>query len=61
MNNITIENLTNYIMSVQSMVDRINIMQSSGSADFTHLNKRIEVVEKFEDLLLTELSAIYEK
>lgn len=61
MNNITRENLTNYIMSVQSMIDRINIMQAEGKNDFTHLNKRIKMVEKYEDLLLTELSAIHNK
>lgn len=61
MKNTTIENLTNYIMSVQSMVDRINIMEATGSSDFSHLNKRIEVLEKFEDMLLAELSAIHSK
>lgn len=61
MDNTTRENLTNYIMSVQSMIDRINIMQVEGKCDFTHLNKRIEIVEKYEDLLLSELSSVHNK
>lgn len=61
MNNTTRENLTNYIMSVQSMIDRINIMEVEGKCDFTHLNKRIEAVEKYEDILLAELSSVHGK
>lgn len=58
MENNIIENLTNYIMSVQSLVDRINIMQTNNSIDFTHLNKRIEVLERYEDKILLELGGI---
>lgn len=55
----TIESLTNYIMSVQSMVDRINIMERDKSLDTTHLQKRIDVIQQFEDEVLNGLSAIY--
>lgn len=55
----TIECLTNYIMSVQSMVDRINIMERDNSLDTTHLQKRIDVIQQFEDEVLSALSGIY--
>ena len=35
----TIENLTNYIFSVQSLVDRLNIMQKERNLDFDYINK----------------------
>ena len=54
----TLENLTNYIFSVQSLIDRLNIMQTKGEIDFTYINKRIEVIEKFEDKLILELGGI---
>ena len=54
----TIENLTNYIFSVQSLVDRLNIMQKEKNLDFDYINKRIEVIEKFEDNLILELGGI---
>ena len=54
----TIENLTNYIFSVQSLVDRLNIMQKEKNIDFDYINKRIEVIEKFEDKILLELGGI---
>ena len=54
----TIENLTNYIFSVQSLVDRLNIMQKEKNLDFDYINKRIEVIEKFEDKLIFELGGI---
>ena len=54
----TIENLTNYIFSVQSLIDRLNIMQTNGKIDFTYINKRIEVIEKFEDNLILDLGEI---
>ena len=54
----TIENLTNYIFSVQSLIYRLNIMQTNGKIDFTYINKRIEVIEKFEDKILLELGGI---
>ena len=54
----TIENLTNYIFSVQSLVDRLNIMQKEKNLDFDYINKRIEVIEKFEDKLIIELGGI---
>ena len=54
----TLENLTNYIFSVQSLIDRLNIMQTKGKVDFTDINKRIEVIEKFEDKLILELGGI---
>lgn len=61
MNKKTREDLTNYIMSVQSLIDRINIMEKEKKCDFTYLNKRVEKVEKYEDILLSDLSSIYEK
>lgn len=42
----TKENLTNYIMSVQSLVDRLHIMEKEKTIDFTYINKRIETLEK---------------
>ena len=54
----TLENLTNYIFSVQSLIDRLNIMQTKGEIDFTYINKRIEVIEKFEDKLIIDLGGI---
>lgn len=57
----TREDLTNYIMSVQSLIDRINIMEKESKCDFTHLRVRIEKIEKYEDMLIEELSSIYEK
>ena len=54
----TVENLTNYIFSVQSLVDRLNIMQKERNLDFDYINKRIEVIEKFEDKLILELGGI---
>ena len=54
----TIENLTNYIFSVQSLVDRLNIMQKEKNIDFDYINKRIEVIEKFEDKLILELGGL---
>lgn len=57
----TIESLTHYIMSVQSMVDRLHIMERDNSFDTAHLNKRIDVLQKFEDEVLADLSGIYSK
>ena len=54
----TLENLTNYIFSVQSLIDRLNIMQKERNLDFDYINKRIEVIEKFEDKLILELGGI---
>ena len=54
----TVENLTNYIFSVQSLIDRLNIMQKEKNLDFDYINKRIEVIEKFEDKLILELGGI---
>ena len=54
----TIENLTNYIFSVQSLIDRLNTMNTTGKVDFDYINKRIEAIEKFEDKLILELGGI---
>ena len=54
----TLENLTNYIFSVQSLIDRLNIMQKGRNLDFDYINKRIEVIENFEDKLILELGGI---
>ena len=54
----TVENLTNYIFSVQSLIDRLNIMQKERNLDFDYINKRIEVIEKFEDNLILDLGEI---
>ena len=54
----TVENLTNYIFSVQSLIDRLNIMQKERNLDFDYINKRIEVIENFEDKLILELGGI---
>lgn len=54
----TRENLTNYIMSVQSLVDRINMMQTNKNIDFDYINTRIDVLQTYEDKILLELSSI---
>ena len=54
----TVENLTNYIFSVQSLIDRLNIMQKERNLDFDYINKRIEVIENYEDKLILELGGI---
>ena len=41
----TIENLTNYIFSVQSLIDRLNIMQTNGKIDFTCANEILEEIK----------------
>lgn len=52
------ENLTNYIMSVQSLVDRLHIMEKEGQLNYEYLNKRIEVLESYEDIILLQLSKL---
>lgn len=52
------ENLTNYIMSVQSLVDRLHIMEKEGQLNYEYLNKRIEVLESYEDNILLQLSKL---
>lgn len=52
------DNLTNYIMSVQSLVDRLHIMEKEGQLNHDYLNKRIEVLESYEDNIILELSKI---
>lgn len=52
------DDLTNYIMSVQSLVDRLHIMENEGSLNYEYLNKRIEVIENYEDTILSQLSKI---
>ena len=52
------DNITNYIFSVQSLVDRINIMKTENKVNFDFIDKRIEVIEKFEDEILLELGGI---
>ena len=52
------ENLTNYIMSVQSLVDRLHIMEKEGHLNYDYLNKRIEVLDSYEDNIILELSKI---
>lgn len=52
------ENLTNYIMSVQSLVDRLHKMEKEGQLNYDYLNKRIEVLESYEDNILLQLSKL---
>ena len=52
------ENLTNYIMSDQSLVDRLHIMEKEGHLNYEYLNKRIEVLESYEDNILLQLSKL---
>ena len=52
------ENLTKYIMSVQSLVDRLHIMEKEGQLNYDYLNKRIEVLENYEDNILLQLSKL---
>ena len=53
-----IENLTNYIVSVQSLVDRLHMMEKEGQLNYDYLNKRIEVLESYEDNILLQLSKL---
>ena len=52
------ENLTSYIMSVQSLVDRLHIMEKEGQLNYDYLNKRIEILESYEDNILLQLSKL---
>lgn len=52
------DNLTNYIMSVQSLVDRLHIMEKEGQLNYDYINKRIEILENYEDMILYQLSKI---
>lgn len=54
------QDLANYIMSVQSLIDRIHIMERDKLSDFTHINKRINTLEKYEDIVLTKLGKVVE-
>ena len=52
------ENLTNYIMSVQSLVDRLHMMEKEKQINYDYINKRIEVLESYEDNILLQLSKL---
>lgn len=52
------QDLANYIMSVQSLVDRLHIMEMNKSIDFTYINKRVMTLEEYEDNLLLKLSSM---
>ena len=52
------ENLTNYIMSVQSLVDRLHMMEKEKQINYDYINKRIEIIENYEDMILYQLSKI---
>lgn len=52
------DNLTNYIMSVQSLVDRLHIMEKEKQINYDYINKRIEILENYEDMILYQLSKI---
>ena len=52
------ENLTNYIMSVQSLVDRLHMMEKEKQINYDYINKRIEILENYEDMILYQLSKI---
>ena len=52
------ENLTNYIITVQSLVDRLHIMEKEGQLNYDYLNKSIEILESYEDNILLQLSKL---
>ena len=52
------DNLTNYIMSVQSLVDRLHMMEKDKQINYDYINKRIEILENYEDMILYQLSKI---
>ena len=52
------DNLTNYIMSVQSLVDRLHMMEKEKQINYDYINKRIEILENYEDMILYQLSKI---
>ena len=52
------ENLTNYIMSVQSLVDRLHMIEKEKQINYDYINKRIEIIENYEDMILYQLSKI---
>lgn len=47
------KNLIDYIFSVQSLIDRINTT-SIDAREREFINKRIQSVEKYEDILLQQ-------
>lgn len=51
----TRENLTNYIMSVQNLINILHLMENEEKINFDFLNKRIDVLQTYEDKLITEL------
>ena len=52
------EDLTNYIFSVQSLIDRLYIMKYEGKINFDYIDTRVEVIEKFEDEILLKIGGI---
>ena len=52
------QDIANYIMSVQSLVDRLHIMEMNKTIDFTYINKRVMTLEEYEDNLLLKLSSM---
>ena len=54
------EDLTNYIFSVQSLIDRLNVMRNKKELDFDYIDTRVEVIEKFEDEILSKLGGFEE-
>lgn len=49
------EDLTNYIFSVQSLIDRLYLMKDKENIDFDYIDTRVEVIEKFEDEILSKI------
>lgn len=49
------EDLTNYIFSVQSLIDRLYLMKDKENIDFDYIDARVEVIEKFEDEILSKI------
>ena len=54
------EDLTNYIFSVQSLIDRLYMMKGKEELDFDYIDTRVEVIEKFEDVILSKLGGFEE-
>ena len=54
------EDLTNYIFSVQSLIERLYVMKGKKELDFEYIDVRVEIIEKFEDMILSKLGGFEE-
>lgn len=54
------EDITNYIFSVQSLIDRLYLMKGKEKIDFDYIDTRVEIIERFEDEILSKLGGFEE-